>query len=372
MKIVIAPDSFKGSLTATEVARTMREACLEAINDAEIEMIPMADGGEGTVEALVNATNGKWIVTNCTGPLGDEVETQYGILGNGTVVFEVANTSGLPMVPVEKRNPFKTTSYGLGQLIIEALDQGRRSMIIGLGGSATNDGGLGLLHALGVRFYDKAGEVVGYYGEDLLKVKSVSLEHLDRRIFECNITIASDVDNPLCGEKGASAVFGPQKGATKEQVKILDEALKIYANLIEDKIKQGFQHTPGAGAAGGLGFALLTLGGQIEAGAEVVAKAVSLEDKLKSADVLITGEGQSDEQTLHGKAPAYVAKLSEPYGVKKILISGALGNGYQSLYTLFDGCFSITRGPIDLERCIEQASDLLHSQTFNVARLLRK
>jgi len=306
MKIVVAPDSYKGSMTSAEVASTIELALKKAIEHVEVLTVPMADGGEGTVEALVKATNGQLIHTMCTGPLGDKVKTIYGQLGNSqTVILEVASTSGLTMVSTENRNPLKTTSYGLGELIKRCLDKGIRSFIIGLGGSATNDGGLGLLMALGGKFLDKNGNEVGMFGEDLIKIKKVNFESMDPRIFQSTIIIASDVDNPLCGKNGATHVFGPQKGATEEQVQLFDQAMKNYAQLMEQEIRRNIVETPGAGAAGGLGFALLALGGQLESGAKVVAKAVALEELLSDADFLITGEGRSDVQTLHGKAPSY-------------------------------------------------------------------
>ncbi|MDZ5472593.1 glycerate kinase [Bacillus sp. 31A1R] len=372
MKIVVAPDSYKGSMTSAEVASTIELALKKAIDHVEVLTVPMADGGEGTVEALVKATNGQLIHIMCTGPLGDKVKTVFGQLGKSeTVILEVASTSGLTMVPLENRNPFKTTSYGLGELIKSCLDKGFRSFIIGLGGSATNDGGLGLLQALGGKFLDKNGNEVGVFGKDLLNIREVKLDRVDPRIFQSTIIIASDVDNPLCGKNGATHVFGPQKGATEEQILLLDKAMKNYAQLMELELKRNIHETPGAGAAGGLGFALLALGGQLESGANVVAKAVALEEILSDADFLFTGEGRSDVQTLHGKVPSYVGTLAKKHKVKTILLSGSLGENTEELYTVFDACFSITNGPISLDESMVHAKKLLYNQAFNIAQLLK-
>lgn len=373
MKIVIAPDSFKGSLTSKQAGETMKSACLKLLPNAEIVVLPMADGGEGTLETILFSTNGIEVDCLATGPIGKSVQAKYGVLaGKKTAVIEAAKIAGLTMVPPNRRNPFKATTYGIGETIKHALDQGIRSFIIGLGGSATNDGGLGMLTALGAAFLDNQDNSVGLLGEDLLSVHSVSFKNLDPRLKECTFKIASDVDNPLCGPNGATYVFGPQKGADSEQLELLDKALHRYAVLIEKELGKEFRNYPGAGAAGGLGFAFLSIGGVLESGAKLAAEAVQLEVHLARADLLLTGEGQSDFQTMFGKAPGYAARLAKAKGVDSILISGSLGEGYEQLYEWFAGCFSITKGPISLEECMENSRDLLYAQTYNVLHFYLK
>jgi glycerate kinase len=372
MNIVIAPDSYKGSLTAVEVGTIIQKAFLSEFPHANIEVVPMADGGEGTLDAFMYAIGGERFSVEVTGPLGSKIATEYGVLEDGkTVVIEMAKIAGLPMVPPEKRDPYKTTSYGIGEIIIHAMEKGYRQFIIGLGGSATNDGGLGMLQALGVTFIDGNGETVKPFGEFVKKVAKVDFSSLHPLVKECQFQIASDVDNPLCGERGASHVFGPQKGATPHQVFELDKALDHYANVIEKEIGKSYKNVKGAGAAGGLGYAFLLLGGKMMSGSRIVAEVTQLEEKIKQADWVITGEGQSDFQTLYGKVPSYVAAISRQYGAKPILISGSLGTGYEQLYEQFVSCYSIASGPMSLEQCIKQAKELLFTQAKNVARLIK-
>jgi glycerate 2-kinase len=372
MKIVIAPDSYKGSLTAIQVGTTIQKAFLSEIPNASIEVIPMADGGEGTLDTFIYAMGGKRFCVEATGPLGEKTQTEYGLLPDGkTVVIEIAKIAGLTMVPPEKRNPYKTTSYGIGEVIIHAMEKGYRQFIIGLGGSATNDGGLGMLQALGVTFMDCNGQIVKPFGESIRDVVAVNFSSLHPLVKECKFQIASDVDNPLCGERGASHVFGPQKGATPNQVIELDQALDHYSNLIEKNIGKSYKNVHGAGAAGGLGYAFLLLGGNIVSGSHIVAEVTQLREKMKQAQWVITGEGQSDFQTLYGKVPSYVANIARQYGAKAILISGSLGKGYEQLYEQFVSCHSITIGPMSLEQCMERAEELLFAQAKNVARLIK-
>ncbi|WP_044748229.1 glycerate kinase [Bacillus alveayuensis] len=372
MNIVIAPDSYKGSLTAIEVGTTIQKAFLSEFPQASIEVIPMADGGEGTLDAFIYAVGGERVPIEVTGPLGDKIETEYGVLNDRkTVVIEIAKIVGLPMVPPEKRDPYKTTSYGIGEVIIHAMEKGYRQFIIGLGGSATNDGGLGMLQALGAAFIDSNGQIVKPFGEFVKEIAIADFSSLHPLVKECQFQIASDVDNPLCGERGASHVFGPQKGATPRQVFELDKALDHYANVIEKKIGKSYKNVKGAGAAGGLGYAFLLLGGKMMSGSRIVAEVTQLEEKIKKADWVITGEGQSDFQTLYGKVPSYVAAISRQYEAKPILISGGFGTGYEQLYENFVSCHSITNGPMSLEQCMEQAKELLFTQAKNVARLIR-
>lgn len=373
MKIVIAPDSFKGSLSAKEVGIIIKEAFALEIPGVQVELLPMADGGEGTLEALVFATNGEKIEATATGPLGKPVKTCYGILGDGeTAVIEMAQVAGLPMVPEDKRNPLLTTTVGVGELIAAAIDKGIRSFIIGLGGSATNDGGLGMLQALGADFLDEKGDQVKPIGASLQQISKVDFTNLRPELKACRFRVASDVQNPLCGENGASHVFGPQKGATAAQVQQLDEGLQHYANSVEKHLDVKLQNIPGAGAAGGLGFGFLALGAEVLSGAQVVAEATGLEKHIREADWVITGEGQSDFQTLYGKAPFFVATLAKQHGIGTILISGGLGKGHEQLLDYFVSCHSIINAPMPLEQAIMNAKPLLSSCARNIARLLHK
>jgi glycerate kinase len=326
MKIVVAPDSFKGSLTAVEVSDAIEQGIKEIFPQAEIVKIPMADGGDGTVQCLVNATGGEILKEKVTGPLGDEVLASYGILGDKkTAVIEMAEASGLTLVPENRRNPLITTTYGTGQLIKFALDQGCRKMIIGIGGSATNDGGAGMVQALGVELLDKDGEEIGFGGGELKKVFRIDIKYLDNRLSETKVLIASDVSNPLCGPKGASWIYGPQKGATPEIIEELDESLAYFADIIKRDLNKDVKDIPGAGAAGGLGASLMAfLDAELRPGIEIIIEIVKLEQAIKGADLVITGEGKIDCQTIYGKAPIGVAKIAKKYNVPVVAIAAII------------------------------------------------
>lgn len=371
MNIVVAPDSYKGSLTSLQVAKTMRDAILEIAPDDEVTMKPMADGGEGTLDCLLNTTNGKRVLIKCTGPLGEKVNTFYGITPCGTAIIEGANIAGLVQVPDDMRNPDVTTTYGIGEVIVDALNQGCQSFIIGIGGSATNDGGLGMMIALGMTAFDKAGNILDGYGIDLLKVDKVDFTNFDARVAHINIKVACDVDNPLCGRKGATFVYGPQKGTIIEQIGLYDRALDKYSDLIENELKVSFKNVQVAGAAGGLGFAFLTIGANLVSGAKLLAQTIKLEKVIKNADLVITGEGQSDEQTLNGKAPGYVAWLAKKYNVPVILISGSITGNGEVLRERFSGCFSIINEPLSLEKSMKHAKELLFNQTKQIIHLMK-
>ncbi|MBB6453823.1 glycerate kinase [Salirhabdus euzebyi] len=371
MKIVIAPDSFKGSLSAKEVCEVMKRSCHDVFPDAHVTLVPLADGGEGTIDAFVHGEDGKVKQTNCIGPLGEGISTTFGILEESTAVIEVAKIAGLTLVPNDKRNPYLTTTFGVGQLINQLMNDGYKKIIIGLGGSATNDGGLGMLHALGAKFYDAHQQEVGIFGEDLLKVKRADISSLDPRLHNIEIIVACDVHNTLCGKDGASVIYGPQKGANPKQIEKLDKALWNYANVMEEQVNKDLRHLPGAGAAGGLGFALLSIGAQLQSGATLVAEVMGLRKELVDADFVLTGEGQSDYQTLYGKGPAYVAKLATEQGVPTILISGSVQEE-EKLRELFTGCFSIMMQPITLTESMENAGELLFRQTKNVISFMKR
>ena len=372
MKIVVAPDSFKGSLTALKVGTIIKEAFQNVIPKIEVDIIPMADGGEGTLETLVFATKGKRLNLVAKGPLLNPIETGYGVLGDGkTAVIEIAAISGLPMVPDNQRNPMNTSTFGIGEVIISAMEAGYREFIVGLGGSATNDGGLGMLQALGAKFFDENLKALPPVGSSLFKVKKVDCTNLHPMLKECRFTIASDVTNPLIGANGATYIFGPQKGIPDDQLEHSDRAMATYAAIVENHLGLDFKNEEGSGAAGGLGFAFLLLNGKLESGSKIVAAATGLQEKIVNSDFVITGEGQSDFQTLYGKVPSFIAKMANEAGVKVILLSGSLGKGYEALYDYFTSCHSIAIGPMTLQECIDNAETLLYNQARNIALLIK-
>lgn len=369
MNIVIAPDSFKGSLTSIQASQIIKRSILDINQDYNVVIKPMADGGEGTLQTLLTSINGEIIPIECTGPLGEKINTTYAIVDSHTAIIEGASISGLIHVPISKRNPDMTTSYGIGEVMIDALNRGCTSFIIGLGGSSTNDGGLGMLQALGMEI--SKPQKTCLFGKDLHDITAVNFSNMDARLAHIDIKIACDVDNPLCGENGASAIYGPQKGATAEQIKQYDHSLNIYSDLIEAALDQSMKDYPGAGAAGGLGFAFLALQAQLISGAKLLADAMNLEDAIQQADLVITGEGQSDTQTLYGKAPFYIASLAEKYNVPTVLISGSLEDTDQ-LNNTFVGCFSIVNKPLTLEQCMKQADSLLYEQTKQIFQFMQQ
>lgn len=375
VKIVIAPDSFKGSLSAPEVTTFIRRAFEDVAPDIEIIEVPMADGGEGSLAALVQATSGRTVEVTVHGPLMQPVRASYGILGDGkTVVIEMALAAGLTLAPVPHRNPLSTSTYGVGELFRAALDAGYRDFIVAVGGSATNDGGLGFLQALGAQFLDADGSNVRAVGGALSSIQQVNLDGLDSRLAECQIVTASDVDNPLCGSRGASFIFGPQKGATPDMVQFLDDGLRHYANLVETALGRSHKESAGAGAAGGLGFALLCINAQFASGARLVAQKVQLSEKLVGADFVITGEGKTDEGTLYGKVPFVVAQLARERNAKAILLSGSLGeidnDKKQHLDEVFLSMHSILPRPMTTEAAMNDAPTLLYDAARNIARLI--
>jgi len=371
MKIVIAPDSFKESLSAPEVAQAIARGWLAVYPDAEIVLCPMADGGEGTVDAVLAATGGERREQVVQGPLATPVTAHWGWLGDGTAVIEMAAASGLHHVPSGQRDPQVTSSYGTGELIIAALDAGATRIILGLGGSATNDGGSGLLRSLGVRFLDAGGNELRPGGAALAALQRVDLSALDKRLHNVQVEVAADVDNPLCGPKGASAVFGPQKGASAQQVEELDAALARLAEVVGEALGEDFSTFPGVGAAGGLGFAAKAfLGARFRPGIELVAELSGLADAVRGADLVITGEGRLDAQSLHGKTPVGVARVAREQGVPVIALAGSLGEGYQQVREAgIEACFSLAPGPITLEQACANAGRELEARAADLARL---
>ncbi|WP_299686877.1 glycerate kinase [uncultured Vibrio sp.] len=372
MKIVIAPDSYKESLTAMEVACAIENGFKQIFSNAEYVKLPMADGGEGTVQSMVDATNGSVIKCDVTGPMGETVSGFYGLLGDGnTVVIEMAAASGLHLVEPEKRNPLLTTTFGTGELIKAALNNGAKHIIVGIGGSATNDGGIGMAQALGARLLDSNGEELGYGGGELARLTTIDLSGLDVRLRNVRLEVACDVDNPLCGPKGASHIFGPQKGATPEMVNTLDSNLAHYAEIIKTQVGSDIKNCAGAGAAGGLGAALIgLLNAELRPGIDIVMDEINLSEIVKDADLVITGEGRIDSQTVHGKTPIGVARTAKQYNLPVIGIAGCLADDCAIVHDHgIDVVFSVVNAAVDLPTALAQAQANLELTSRNIAAL---
>ncbi len=371
MRIVVCPDKFKGSLSAIEVAESIARGVARVYPDAIIDQIPMADGGEGTVEALIAATGGSAKTVSVTGPLGDPVQARFGFSPEGSTAFlEMAAASGLVLVPEERRDPSQTSTYGTGELIRAALDLGVRRIVIGIGGSATNDGGAGMAAALGYRFLDAEGREIEPSGGGLASLARIDPEGRDQRLDHVEIAVACDVDNPLCGPEGAAAIYGPQKGANAAMVAVLDANLERLAERIEDDLGKSVATIPGAGAAGGLGAGLVGFaGGHLGPGVDFVVEAVQLRDRLQGALLCITGEGRIDQQTARGKTIAGVGRLAESVGVPVLALGGSLGDAAESVLDLgVDALFSIVDRPMSLTEAIDEAACLLSRATEHAFR----
>ena len=370
LKIVIAPDSFKESMTAYEAAVAMEKGVRRIVPDAEVHKVPIADGGEGTVQALIDALGGERITTKITGPLGEPIDCHYGVLNNETAIIEVAAACGLDIIPPDKRNPMQTTSYGVGELIIHALDKGMRRFIIGLGGSGTNDGGIGMAQALGVKITDKTGRPVRFGGEGLMTANHISMEQVDARIRDCVFDIASDVTNCLLGKEGGTYIYGPQKGADHEMVLELDEAMAYYADIIERDVGVEVIHKEGAGAAGGIGAACLAfLQATIHPGIEMVARLTGLADVVEGAQLVLTGEGKMDNQTSFGKAVTGVSEIAHHCDVPVVALTGANLVDDDAIYDQgIDAIFTLQNEPMSLEHAMENGILLTERITENVLR----
>jgi len=371
MKILIAPDSFKHSLSSKDAAAHIAKGILKVLPDAGIILAPMADGGEGTVHTIVEATSGKFIKTNVHDPLMRKVESFFGATGDGeTAVIEMAAASGLELLADEERNPMITTTFGTGELIKAALDLGFKKLIIGLGGSATNDGGTGMASALGVKFLDKYGNEIHQGGGALASLAGIDISGLDQRLQKCEIIVAADVTNPLTGLQGAAKVYASQKGATPEEVETLENNLRHYAEMLRTQMNVDVEMIAGAGAAGGLGAGLMAFANaKIEKGFDVVSRMVGLENKIKEADLLITGEGKIDHQTQFGKAAFGVATLAKKYHKPVIAFTGIRGEGYQELYLKgFDFILPISEEPISLNESLKNAGRLLQNAAERLAK----
>lgn len=374
MKILIAPDSYKESLSAMQVANVIEQGFKSVFPQAEYIKVPVADGGEGTVDTMIEATDGKKITCEVIGALGETQKAFWGLSGDGSIAFiEIASASGLEQVPSEKRNPRLTTTYGVGQLIQAALDQGVRHFIIGLGGSATNDGGAGMLQALGVSLKDKNGQELAYGGAALADLAAIDVGGLDSRLKECRFDVACDVTNPLVGERGASHVFGPQKGATPEMVAELDRALTHYAEIIKRDLHTEVKDLPGAGAAGGLGAAFAgVLNGSLQSGIGIITRLLDLEAKMAGADLVITGEGRIDHQSINGKVPVGVALLAKKHDIPVIVMAGSLGKDVEVVYDYgIDAVFSILNKCCTLPEAVADAAANLELSARNIAKILK-
>ncbi|SDB33649.1 glycerate kinase [Pseudomonas sp. NFACC13-1] len=374
MKIIIAPDSFKDSLSAQGVADAIAQGLAQVWPDAQLVKCPMADGGEGTVESVLAACNGEWRHTRVRGPLGAPVEARWGWLADSrTAIIEMAEASGLQLVPPEQRDACSSSTYGTGELIRAALDEGAGRVILAIGGSATNDAGAGAMQALGVALLDDQGQPLPSGGLALANLARLDLSDLDPRLAHVSFEIAADVDNPLCGPHGASAVFGPQKGASVPQVQALDRALGHFADHCAQALGRDVRDEPGSGAAGGLGFAAKAfLGAQFRTGVDVVARLTGLAEAVSGADLVITGEGRFDAQTLRGKTPFGVARIARQQGVPVVVIAGTLGEGYQALYEHgIDAAFALANGPMTLQQACVDAPRLLSERAQDIARLWR-
>lgn len=374
MKVVVAIDSFKGSLSSIEAGNAVKNGILRCCPDAEVEICPLADGGEGTVEAFVNGMRGKFCHKKVTGPLGSEVEARYGIIGGNTAVIEMAEAAGLPLLKEDERNPLRTTTYGVGELIKDGIGKGCRRFFIGIGGSATNDGGVGMLQALGFGFLDEKGRQIPFGAGGLEKLFELTTDDVIPELKECEFRIACDVTNPLCGENGCSAVFGPQKGADEEMILKMDRWLAQYASIASRKFKNADALRPGTGAAGGCGFAFAAfLDGVLEPGIKVVLELTGMERYIKDADVVITGEGRLDGQTVMGKAPVGVAALAKKYGKPVIAFSGSVTEDARKCNQHgIDAYFPILREICSLEDAmnLERARKNMEDTVEQVFRLL--
>lgn len=373
MKVVIAIDSLKGSLSSMEAGTAIKDGILAAKPDAEVIVKPLADGGEGTTDALIEGMNGERIDLTVTGPMHTPVDAYYGYLKDtNTAVMEMASAAGITLVPDSEKNPLLATSYGVGEMINDAIQRGCRNFIIGIGGSVTNDGGIGMLKALGVRFLDENGEDAGEGGQALAKVARIDVSGMNPLLKECHIQVACDVNNPLCGENGSTYVYGPQKGVTEDMKKTLDEAMVHFARVTSETLENDYMNIPGAGAAGGLGYAFLAYtGAALTPGIELILDAVELEEELSGADVVVTGEGRLDFQTAMGKAPVGVARLAKKYNAKVIAFAGSVTKEATACNKEgIDAFFPILRGVCTLAEAMDPVA-ARNNMTATVEQVFR-
>ena len=374
MKVLIAPQAFKGSISAADAAAAMREGVLRVLPGAEVSAVAVADGGDGTLETLVEGSGGEIHRIEVMGPLGERRPAEWGAMGDGaTAVIEMARTSGLALVPDDERNPLVTTTFGLGEAILHATQAGFRRFIIGIGGSATNDAGAGMAQALGVRLLDSTGNDLEFGGAALSGLNRIDMSGLDETIRSCNFLVACDVNNPLTGPTGASAIYGPQKGATPEMIERLDAALLHFAEIVKRDLGVEINEVPGAGAAGGLGGGMIAFtNSELRAGVDIVLDTVRLDDYLTGCDLVITGEGSMDHSTIYNKAPVGVAERAKRLDIPVVGISGSLGAGFQDVHRHgIDALAAITPGPMTLDEASDRAAELISNATEQALRFMR-
>ena len=373
MKIVVAPQGFKAGLSGLEAAEAIARGVSAAAPDAQTVLAPVADGGDGTLNALVDATGGQVFSSNVTGPLGQPMEAQWGVMGDGrTVIIEMALASGLALVPQRRRNPRITTTAGTGEIMREALEKGYTRIIVGLGGSATNDGGAGFAASLGARFLDAEGRPIPPGGSALARLEHIDCSGLHPKLSEASIVAATDVTNPLCGPDGASAIFGPQKGANADMVRELDAALANYARVVAQDVGRDVAEQPGAGAAGGLGAGMMAFAGAtLKSGIDMVCEVLDFDAILQDADLVITGEGRADRSTIFNKAPSGVARHAGERGIPTVLLAGSLGQGYEELYEHgLAAVVSISDRPMSFDQSLARSAELLESAAECTMRLI--
>ena len=384
MKVVVAIDSFKGSLSSMEAGQAIAEGVKRVYQNAEVVVRPLADGGEGTVEALVEGMGGIFVTKEVTGPLGEKVDAVYGVIeseedSSKTAIIEMSAAAGITLVPEKSRNPMNTTTYGVGELILDAIERGCRHFIVGIGGSATNDGGVGMLQALGYDFLTREGKAISYGGDGLRELASIEDVNVHPKLKECTFKVACDVTNPLCGENGSSAIFGPQKGATPEMVQELDQLLLHYAELSKEMNENADRFYPGTGAAGGMGFAFLTYtNAALESGIQIVLTETKLEELIKTADFVVTGEGRLDGQTALGKAPIGVASLAKKHQKKVLAFAGAVTpDAKECNQHGIDAFFPILRGIVTLKEAMDKENAHRNmvdtvEQVFRVVEMMKE
>jgi len=373
MKILVAPQEFKGSISALSASEAAKNGILRVFPEAEVVLCPVADGGDGTLETLVEVSGGEVRTCSVQNPIGETIQAQWGAMGDGvTAVIEMARTSGLALLRLDERDPLNASTFGLGQAISEALDEGFRKFIVGIGGSATNDAGAGMAQALGANLLDDRGNTISFGGAALISLQTVDISNMDSRIKDSKFLVACDVSNPLTGEEGASAVYGPQKGATPEMVKRLDDALSNFATVVKKDLKKDVSEMSGAGAAGGLGAGMMAfMGAELKAGVDIVLDTVNLRDKLSSVDLVITGEGGMDFQTIYNKAPIGVARIASEHNIPTIAIAGLLGSNFKIVHEHgIRAATSIVNGPITLEEASDRAFELISDSVEESLRFI--
>lgn len=370
MKIMIASDSYKESLSSLEVAQNIQKGVLEVFPDSEFDVLAMADGGEGTVEALMDSLHGTYQQIECMNPLYEKINATYGVFHDNCAIIEMASASGLPLVKEKKIREANT--FGTGQLILDALNKGCRTIYIGIGGSATNDGGIGMAHALGVRFYDSQHQLLSPIPQNLPLIDTIDSSSLDARIQDTQIIVMCDVDNPLCGKKGASYIYGPQKGATQEDILFLDHGLQNLADVCQQTGYQNFQNVAGAGAAGGLGFGLMTfLNAKLQSGIKTILDIVHFDERIQGCQLVITGEGRIDHQSIYGKVPTGVALAAKKYHIPTIAIVGSIGENLGQIYDYIDTIESSVDHPCSLEDALKNAGDHVYQASIRIMKAIQ-